>query len=143
LPKNEPISEFASLMDASMLNNAINHMDSVYIQLSLPSWEYAYSIDNMYPELSALGMGIAFSDKADFSKMYNTGNASITKAVHKTYIKVNEEGTEAAAVTAIGVETAAAFNPPVNFNRPFLYTIIEKQTGIITFVGIVNNPSQH
>ena len=143
LPKNGPISQFASLMDASMLNNAINHMDSVQIQLSLPSWEYAYSIDNMYPELSALGMDIAFSDKADFSKMYNTGNVSITKAVHKTYIKVNEEGTEAAAVTAIGVATAAAFNLPVNFNRPFLYTIIEKQTGIITFVGIVNNPSQH
>ena len=104
LPKNnqQPISTFASLMNENILTDAINKMDTVNMEVNLPKWEYAYSIDNMKPELAALGMEIAFDDAADFSAMYNPAqvNPRITSAIHKTYIKVNEEGTEAAAVTA-------------------------------------------
>jgi serine protease inhibitor len=148
MPKDQqqPISTFASLMNENLLSDAINKMDSVNLQLSIPSWEYSYHIDNMEPELSMLGMNIAFGKNADFSNMYNPGQVKpyITQAIHKTYIKVNEEGTEAAAITAIGIGTTAVVLPPVfKADHPFLYTIVEKQTGTVLFVGIVNDPSEN
>lgn len=98
----------------------------------------------MKAELSKLGIGIAFSDLADFSKIYDPAQVKvhITKAIHKTYIKVNEEGTEAAAVTVIGLgqTTSIPSIPVFKLDHPFLYTIIEKQTGAILFLGTVNDP---
>jgi len=70
--------------------------------------------------------------------------AYISKAVHKTYIEVNEKGTEAAAVTSISIAlTSVSTNPiPVmDVNRPFLYVIAEKNSGVILFIGEVNNPA--
>lgn len=147
LPKNmqQPVSAFASLMNKDIFKNAIGKMDSVNLQLEIPKWEYSYAIDDMKPELSLLGMGIAFSDAADFSKIYDPNQVPVhvSKAIHKTYIKVNEEGTQAAAATAIGISfTSVSQGPPVlKLDHPFLYGIIEKQTGAVLFVGIVNDPS--
>jgi serpin B len=118
-------------------------MDSATVQLQMPKWEYSYKIENMKSELAQLGMGIAFAGDADFSKLYDPSQVKpfISKAIHKTYIKVSEEGTEAAAVTAIGMEVTATpiFNV-FNLDHPFLYIIIEKQTGTILFLGTVNDP---
>lgn len=142
---HESIGGFASSMNETILNDAINKMDSSQVDLKMPKWEYAYEIKNMKPELSQLGMGIAFNDNADFSKMYDPAqvNIHITKAIHKTFIKVNEEGTEAAAVTAIGTGTTSApMNLVLTLDHPFLYAIIEKQTGAILFLGIVNDPEK-
>lgn len=146
IPNNQqqPISTFASLMNENILANAISKMDSANVDLDIPKWEYAYSIDDMRPGLSMLGMGIAFTGNADFGKMYDITKTqvSITKATHKTYIKVNEEGTEAAAVTTIGMGTTSSIpSPAVKLNHPFLYSIVEKQTGVVLFAGIVNDPS--
>ncbi len=148
LPKNEqePVSSFTSLINENILENAITKMDTINIELDIPKWEYAYSIDDMKPELASLGMGIAFGDNADFSAMYDPTqvNPYISKAIHKTYIKVNEAGTEAAAVTAIGIEFTSVNTPPVlKVDHPFLYTIVEKQTGTVLFAGIVNDPSEN
>lgn len=143
LPKNnqQPISSFASTIDENSLTDAINKMDTVNININLPKWEYSYDIEDMRPALAALGMGIAFTGDADFSNMYKA-SAYISKAIHKTYIKVNEEGTEAAAVTAIGIGLTSVAPPPVlKIDHPFLYTIVEKQTGTILFTGVVNDPS--
>ena len=98
----------------------------------------------MQPELVTLGMQIAFNNTADFSLMFNPAQVRpyITKAIHKAYIKVNEEGTEAAAITAIGIGLTSVVTQSVfKVNHPFLYTIIEKQTGTVLFTGIVNDPS--
>lgn len=147
LPNNnqQPISSFVSFMKADIFANAIKKMDSASLKVEIPRWQYSYSIENMKPELSSLGMGIAFSGNADFSKMYNPDQIRpyITKAIHKTYIKVNEQGTEAAAVTAIGIGYTSISPEPLIFkaDHPFLYAIAEKQTGTILFTGIVNDPS--
>lgn len=142
----QPIGNFAALMNEQGLASAIGKMDSMTIELEIPKWEYGYSIDDMRPELSALGMGIAFGDQANFSKLYAPGMDPIyvSKAIHKTYIKVSEAGTQAAAATVVGITTTAF--PVIHIfemNRPFLYTIIEKQTGAVVFAGIVNDPSAH
>lgn len=119
-------------------------MDSAKVRVKMPKFTYDFAIDNMKPILEKLGMGIAFTKWADFSKMYHPTEAkvSITKAIHKTYIRVNEEGTEAAAVTGIGMGTTS-ISPSINFtlDHPFIYLIAEKQTGAILFLGSVNNPS--
>jgi serine protease inhibitor len=69
LPKNnqQPVNTFTSLLDESALEDAISKKDSIVIDLHLPKWEYSYDIPDMKPELSALGMDIAFTQNADFS----------------------------------------------------------------------------
>lgn len=144
---NDPqqsIGTFAALMDQAKLTAAIRKMDSMYMELEIPKWEYSYAVDNMQPELTQLGMGIAFTNAADFSKIYDPAlvKVKISRAIHKTYIKVNEAGTQAAAVTAIGIiaqDVPAIF--PFKLDHPFLYTIVERQTGAILFAGILNDPS--
>ena len=120
-------------------------MDTVNLQVEIPKWEYSYAIDDMKPELTMLGMGISFNGMADFSKIYDPNQVQvyISKAIHKTYIKVNEEGTQAAAATAVGIgQATAAPAPPVfKADHPFFYAIVEKQTGTVLFVVIVNDPS--
>jgi serine protease inhibitor len=147
LPKDpqQPIGSFASLMDQTRLAAAIGKMDSANLKVEIPKWEYSYAVDSMQPELTQLGMGIAFTNGADFSKLYDPSQVKvkISKAIHKTYIKVNEEGTQAAAATAVGIIIGAS-NPAIfvfRVDHPFLYCIVEKQTGAVIFVGIVNDPS--
>ncbi len=144
---NESLSTFASSLNENILSNAITKMDSATVQLEIPKWEYSYELEDMRPELSMLGMGTAFGGNADFSKIYDPSQLQvyISKAIHKAYIKVNEEGTEAAAVTAIGITiTAMPLPPPVfKLDHPFVYSIIEKQTGAVLFLGIVNDPASN
>lgn len=119
-------------------------MDSSKVRLYLPKWEADYAIDNLIPELTQMGMGIAFENNADFTRMYKSNQAQISQVVHKTYIKVDEEGTEAAAVTSTGMQTTALrpdYPPVMNVNRPFVYIITEKNSGSILFLGEVNDPS--
>ena len=89
-------------------------------------------------------MGVAFSStRADFSKINANDQLYITKVKHKTYIQVDEEGTEAAAVTSVEIGPTMV-NPnsiPVfHAIRPFLFFITEEDTGAILFVGKVENP---
>jgi serpin B len=87
-------------------------------------------------------MNIAFSDHADFSKMYNVG-AQITEAIHKTFIEIDETGTEAAAATSIGVGLTSTGPMSMYVDHPFMYIIAEKTSNTVLFTGIVNNPAEH
>jgi serpin B len=95
--------------------------------------------------LSTMGMPDAFSAKADFSGMETSKQLSISEVIHKAFIDVNEEGTEAAAATAVvvGVTSVAEPQPIPVFkaDHPFLFFILEKQTGSILFLGRIVNPS--
>lgn len=145
MPANQgqSLNDFAASIDKTSLANAINQMDSTQIDLALPAWEYAYNVTAMQNILTDLGMEIAFTESADFTNIY-PGNAHITKAMHKAYIKVNEEGTEAAAVTVIGIgDTAFTPGVKVTVDHPFVYLIVEKQTGTVLFMGKVGNPAVH
>jgi serpin B len=143
LPRtNMPVTQLASVLNRPLFANWQAHLDSTEVQLFLPKFQYSYSIDNMFPELSAMGMGIAFSDAADLTKIYPQG-AYVSQAIHKTYINVDETGTEAAAVTAITVTVTSAPAPFVlRLDHPFLYVIQEKTSGMILFIGQVNDPTQ-
>ncbi|MDD2396999.1 MAG: serpin family protein [Tissierellia bacterium] len=115
------------------------------IELSLPKFESSYE-DSLKNELSNLGMNIAFEPySADFSLMSENFKKDlyISEVKQKTYIKVDEKGTEAAAVTVVGAEATSmpVELPKIVFDRPFVYGIVDVETGIPLFIGIMENPS--
>ena len=89
-----------------------------------------------------MGMGIAFSENADFSNISDL-DLLISKVLHQAFIETNEEGTEAAAATVVVVGTTSAGpNDPLVFtmDHPFIYIIREKTTNAILFMGKVADP---
>ncbi|RMZ48762.1 serpin family protein [Candidatus Marinimicrobia bacterium PRS2] len=90
-----------------------------------------------------LGMPTAFTDSADFSGMTGTKDLKIDKVIHQAFIEVNEEGTEAAAATGIGMMMLTSLPPPTPIfkaDHPFIFIIQQKDTGNILFMGRVSNP---
>ena len=90
-----------------------------------------------------MGMGIAFSENADFSNISDL-DLLISKVLHQAFIETNEEGTEAAAATVVVVGTTSAGpTDPLVFtmDHPFIYIIREKTTNAILFMGKVADPS--
>jgi serine protease inhibitor len=107
----------------------------------LPKLELEYKKSLVDP-LKALGMTEAFMETADFTGMLKGMDIFISDVLHKTYLRVDEEGTEAAAVTAIIFETTSVPTPPpvIDLNRPFLMAIRDTHTGTILFMGTINDP---
>jgi serine protease inhibitor len=91
--------------------------------------------------LASLGMPMAFSQQADFSGMNGSRNLFIDEVIHKAFVEVNEEGTEAAAATAVGIRTTS-MPPQFVADHPFLFLIRENSTGTILFIGRVTDPSK-
>jgi serpin B len=109
-------------------------------RLLMPRFETTYEID-LKDALTSLGMGLAFTWDADFTGMRESGGLWIDKVKHKTYVKVDEAGTEAAAVTAVGmVDAVEPDNFTMHINRPFLFAIREHHSGTILFIGKIVDP---
>ena len=108
------------------------------VDLFLPKFELEYKA-SLNGILQSLGMNKAFLPQdADFSRINAEHDLYISEAIHKTFVEVSEEGTEAAAVTSIGVGTTSIGNeiPPVfRVDKPFLFFIKEKTTGALIFAG--------
>lgn len=112
--------------------------------LELPRFKFDNDYD-LIPMLKSLGITKAFTDAADFRRLGD--KLYVGQAAHKTFVKVNEEGTEAAAVTTIyaltlGIEPPHKEPPPFKMivDRPFLFVILEDTTGAILFIGAINDP---
>lgn len=110
--------------------------------VKLPEFTYEYDTE-LSPYLSSMGMGTAFTEAADFSDMAITGNPLyISKVLHKTFIQVDRHGTKAAAVTSVEMvsESCAEYEEPeyVILDRPFIYSIIDTETGLPIFIGVLN-----
>ncbi len=111
--------------------------------LMLPKFKLEYSVELNQP-LQALGMKMAFDPiGADFSGI--APDLFVSAARQKTFVEVKEEGTEAAAVTGIAIQTKSIRMPPSNpfqmiVDRPFLFLIEDRQTGTILFMGVLFDP---
>jgi len=126
----EKLEEYKSQM-------AETKMDSI----ALPKFEFdtKYSLAKTLEEM---GMPIAFSDAADFSGMTQEEQLYISGVIHQAYVKVDEEGTEAAAATAVIMEATAMMPTKVfRADHPFIFIIQQKDTGNILFLGKVVDPS--
>jgi len=112
--------------------------------LSMPKFKFEFEKE-LKDCLAAMGMPDLFnSSAADLSGINGSGGLYASKVKHKTYIDVNEEGTEAAAVTAVEVLNTSVSTEPqpiyIYLNRPFIFIIREVSTGAILFSGVVKNP---
>ena len=114
-----------------------SHRGAVYVTLSMPCFKVENGLD-LVGVLSDLGMPEAFSGYANFSAMLDT-KVSVTSVIQKSYISVDEDGTEAAAVTLISQTTAVPQPNPAKatmvLDRPFAFAITEQSTGAILFMG--------
>ncbi|MEJ7666674.1 MAG: serpin family protein [Hymenobacter sp.] len=136
------LADVADRLSASQLSTWLAKADTTSAELHLPKFRFDYDTE-LKTSLSQLGMGLAFTDKADFSRMVsNSNNLSISKVKHKTFLEVNEEGTEAAAATSvqIGVNSIGPNSAIVRLDRPFFFLIRERSSGTILFMGQLVNP---
>jgi serpin B len=133
------INDFIDGIDAQKWNDWITNMVKSDVVLSMPKFTFAcdYTLNDV---LKTMGMETAFSDFADFSGIFENVQASVTKVKHKTYIDVNEEGTEAAAATSVEVGPTAILSNQIIVDRPFVFAIRESNSGCILFMGKVLNP---
>ncbi len=113
------------------------------IMLALPRYKASYE-DSLVNELEAMGMEIAFAgDRADFSRLVADGSKGlyISEVKHKTFISVDEKGTEAAAATSVAIdESATLVEDEFIFDRPFVYGIMDLSLGLPLFAGILADP---
>lgn len=112
--------------------------------IRLPKFKVEYET-TLKGALSAIGMGPAFDERADFSAMLKPpATAFISEVRHKAFAEVNEEGTEAAAVTSIEMRTTSLGPPPKTFqmvvDHPFFFAIRDNQTGAVLFMGSIGEP---
>jgi serpin B len=137
LPKENDIASLESKLDESYLNNMKKDLSPEYINLYLPKFklELKYSLVEY---LESMGMPTAFRPGADFSGI--APNLFIGDVIHQSFVEVNEEGTEAAAATAVTMRMGP--HNPIEFkaDHPFIFFIEHKETGQILFMGKVENP---
>lgn len=142
--------EFQKTLTATNWGDWLTNFRSKKGVVRLPKFKLEYEI-TLNTALKALGMDIAFSDAADFGAVADLNvngvpvdGFHISEVKHKTFVQVNEEGTEAAAVTSVGMAfcTSISVEQPFHFkaDRPFVFTIVDDETGTVLFIGSIVNP---
>jgi len=142
LPK-EDINSLEQVLSNDKFNEWKLNMDATDIkEIYLPKFGFETEY-NLVGNLNNMGMPKAFSDSADFSKMTGQKDLLVSNVIHKTFISVDEIGTEAAAATAVSMSGASQPEDYVIFNadHPFIFIIQENQTNEILFLGRMVNPS--
>ena len=140
VPDAGQFNTFESGMTADSISGIIGSLKSSFMVLALPKFQFDSSF-SLKQALSALGMPVAFTDKADFSGITGQPNLIISDVVHKAFVAVDEEGTEAAAATGVIMVGAAMPANSLTVDRPFVFLIRDIQTGAILFIGRVLNPA--
>ena len=148
LPARESnLNSFLKTLNATRWKNWISQLHTLEVRVQIPKFKLEYGT-GLTDVLETLGMGIAFQRaRADFSRMLPDGaslesNLFISKVEHKAFVEVNEEGTEAAAATTIGVAVTSIPPPPPEFiaDRPFFFAICDNETETVLFMGTLVEP---
>ena len=132
------VDSLAATLDAAEWEGIADGFHDTDVLLSLPRFRMAYE-RTLNDDLAALGMVDAFDLRADFSRLSPVGDLLISKVKQKSWVDVNEEGTEAAAATAVEI-VAVSSGPVVRADRPFLFFIRERLSGTILFAGKLASP---
>ncbi len=141
VPQNTyDISYFIQKLNMQTINSWIKDLYYTKAQVSLPKFTFKSDFQNLADLLRKHGLITALSPQADFSEI--NPSVYLSQVVQKTYIDVNEKGTEAAAVTGGFMEMTSTMPQFLIADRPFLFLIRETTTGLILFMGVVNNPAE-
>ncbi len=142
LPRLEDFQRFEQALTAERLRGILEKLLPREVHLIMPKFSFTSPRFSLKEQLSALGMLLAFSSEADFSGMDGRRAIWISEVYHKAFVKVDEEGTEAAAATAVVVVRAVPFAPfEFRADHPFIFLIRDRGTGAILFLGRVLNPA--
>ncbi|HDL19099.1 MAG TPA: serpin family protein [Bacteroidetes bacterium] len=135
--------ELISEIDSQTWDNWTARFEFRNGSVLLPKFEMKYKI-SLNKILSAMGMEVAFSpNQADFTNIEKNGDLYISNVLHKTYVAVDEEGTEAAAVTVVEMGVTSVGGPSgfyMRVDRPFLFVIWENNSNTILFIGKIVQP---
>ncbi|MBN2789334.1 MAG: serpin family protein [Candidatus Delongbacteria bacterium] len=144
LPKEtQGLGKIESELNMSTIDSAIDNIKGKEVKVYFPKFKLnlSYELSSLMKDL---GMNDAFTKAADFSKMTGNKELYISAIIHKTFIEVDEKGTEAAAATAVVMRMKGAMPQPCpefKCDHPFFYFIRENETGTILFTGRLNDPS--
>lgn len=140
MPSADRRAAFEANLSGDQLAGIAASLQPQEIVLRLPKLEYDLTLD-LNSVLGALGMPTAFTDAADFSGMSTTTRLTVQKVVHKAFVQLDEEGTEAAAATGVSVGVTSVGQGPrqINIDRPFFFFLRDRGTGAVLFVGRVND----
>jgi len=140
--KTDDLAEIEATLGAGRLKAWLSRLGKRKVQMFLPRFKIEFGLD-LKRALKSMGMPLAFDEhKADFSGMDGRIWLYIGAVIHQAYVDVNEEGTEAAAATAVVMEGRGMPRPPPVFraDHPFLFLIRDGKTGSILFIGRVTDP---
>lgn len=138
------LNEYIKTLDERTIPELLSRKRHTEIAVTLPKFKTSGDFE-LKDALKNMGLGIAFDgSRADFSKMGNASeNLLISSVKHKTFLQVDELGTEASAATDVAVMKASVVNEPTQtivFNHPFIYAIVDAQTNLPLFLGTMENP---
>jgi serpin B len=140
LPEPEFLATFEEIF---LVTDATQYLESRLVHLALPRRNTSSAVDIEVP-LVALGLTTAFGDTADFSRITSEDPLQIARVVHQANITVGEDGTEAAAATAVvmGPTSAPPTDEPIAlvFDHPFVFALRDRATGAVLFLGRVADP---
>jgi hypothetical protein len=139
----DDLAEFEAGLTDATLTGALAALTTEPTAVEMPGFELR-SRYALKPVLDELGMGVAFTDAADFHGIASDIDLKISQVIQEAWVKVDESGTEAAAATAITFDAGAALEPEptrtVTLDRPFVFLIRHEPTGAVIFMGRVVDP---
>ena len=148
LPESGEFETVEASLDSDVVGDIVGDLTDTQVELHLPRFTFDYSAD-LVTGLEALGMTDAFTGQADFSGMIEGDpeeQLAISGVLHKAFIDLNEDGTEAAAATAVvmGATSAPMEDEPIELlvDRPFIFAIRDTDSGTILFLGRVLDPGK-
>ncbi len=151
--RKDGLRDLEETLSARMLHDCVARMVVREVELILPRFKITWGTVDMSGQLAALGMTLPFDrSQADFSGINghqppHEEALFISAVFHKAFVEVNEEGTEAAAATAVDVPRAAGVSEPApvpvfRADHPFLFAIRDRKTGAILFLGRMADPTR-
>jgi serpin B len=142
-PEPQAFGSYEGSLTAERLEEIVGELERTNVDISLPKFQFDMDLP-LAQVLQELGMVDAFEfGPADFSGMDGTRELYLQDVLHKAFVSVDEEGTEAAAATAVVVGVTSAPMEPiqVKIDSPFIFLIRDMETGSILFLGRVLNPA--
>lgn len=140
------LSDYIGMMNGDTIQELLGSRTEDAVKVTMPKFKYDYDTGDtlLGNSLQKLGVIKAFSgDASDFSRLYENEDwrgVYISRVLHNTFIDVNEKGTEAAAATIVEMTRKGGDVLSLNFNRPFIFMILDERTKLPVFIGSVKNP---
>jgi serpin B len=136
------LQSLSAKLSPNLFSTWLDNLDERKINLELPKFTIKGDY-NLNKALQGLGINEAFNPAADFSRLTSEKGIFISAVVHSTFLELTEEGSEAAAATAVVMTRSVATPPPgMLINRPFFFALRENTSGVFLFSGRINNPNQ-